>query len=50
MALSLTVFEQVRERAGYACEYCGVTESEARGLLTIDHYRPKSCIDRRDSP
>jgi hypothetical protein len=42
MSVPATVFELVRERAGYACEYCGVTEDDTRGLLTIDHYRPQS--------
>lgn len=30
----------VRERAGFACEYCGVAETEVGSELTIDHYRP----------
>src|SRR5262249_41233459 len=25
-----------------ACEYCGVTETDCGGPLTIDHYRPQS--------
>jgi hypothetical protein len=33
----------VRERAGYACEYCGVHENEVGGTLTVDHHRPKFC-------
>ena len=33
---------QVRLRANYACEFCGVTETDAGGQLTIDHYQPKS--------
>lgn len=32
--------EPVRERAGFACEYCGVTETDAGGLLTLDHFQP----------
>lgn len=32
----------VRERAGFACEYCGVTEQNAGGELTIDHFQPQS--------
>ncbi len=32
---------QVRQRASFACEYCGVTETDAGGELTIDHYRPQ---------
>lgn len=30
----------VRQRAGFACEYCGVDESDSGGELTIDHYQP----------
>lgn len=33
---------QVRSRANFACEFCGVTEASAGGQLTIDHFRPKS--------
>jgi hypothetical protein len=29
--LAATIVQQVRERAGRACEYCGVTESDAGG-------------------
>jgi hypothetical protein len=32
----------VRERAGFACEYCGVSEADTGGELTIDHYRPQA--------
>ncbi|HXG82838.1 MAG TPA: HNH endonuclease signature motif containing protein [Pyrinomonadaceae bacterium] len=31
-----------RRRADYACEYCGVSEQNAGGELTIDHFRPQS--------
>jgi len=30
----------VRERAQFACEYCGVAEIDTGGELTIDHYQP----------
>ena len=33
---------QVRQRAAFACEYCGVNETDTGGLLTIDHFHPKS--------
>jgi len=33
---------QVRERANFSCEYCGVSESDVGSQLTIDHYQPKS--------
>lgn len=32
----------VRQRAALACEYCGVTENDTAGELTIDHYHPQS--------
>ncbi len=32
--------EALRVRAGYACEYCGITENLAGGLLTEDHILP----------
>lgn len=32
----------VRERAQFACEFCGVTEDDAGGMLTIDHFQPKT--------
>jgi hypothetical protein len=34
--------EEVRLRAKYACEYCGVTEIDSAGQLTVDHYQPRS--------
>lgn len=34
--------EFVRTRAGQACEYCGVTETDCGGLLTVDHHRPQA--------
>src|SRR5438132_1033835 len=42
MSISPAVFEQVRERAGRVCEYCGVSEVDSGGLLTVDHYRPRA--------
>lgn len=33
--------EILRVQAGYACEFCGVTEADTGGLLTINHYRPR---------
>lgn len=32
----------VRARAHFACEYCGVQETDAGDLLTIDHFHPTS--------
>lgn len=34
--------EQVRELYGRQCGYCGVTEEEVGGELTIDHFVPAS--------
>lgn len=32
--------EQVRQRYDCCCGYCGVSEVDAGGTLTVDHYRP----------
>ncbi|MGC4043672.1 MAG: HNH endonuclease [Armatimonas sp.] len=40
MSISATDRTFVRQRARYACEYCGVTEVETGAELTIDHYHP----------
>jgi hypothetical protein len=42
MAVSIAAREAVRQRAGFACEYCGVREIDVGGLLTVDHFRPVS--------
>lgn len=34
--------EQVRERYGFRCGYCGVTETDTGSELTVDHFRPVS--------
>ena len=31
----------IRILYAFACGYCGVTETEVGGRLTIDHYQPK---------
>jgi HNH endonuclease len=41
MTLATELVEQVRRRASFACEYCGVTETDSGGALTVDHYHPK---------
>jgi hypothetical protein len=41
VTIAAALMEQVRTRAGFAYEYCGVTETDAGGLLTVDHCRPK---------
>ncbi|MCQ3937352.1 MAG: hypothetical protein DPW18_09925 [Chloroflexi bacterium] len=40
MMISAKTREQVRLRANYACEFCGVTETDTGGELTIDHFQP----------
>lgn len=42
MTVSREDAEFVRTRAGLACEYCGVTETDCGGGLTVDHQRPQS--------
>jgi hypothetical protein len=42
MTITAAMRLAVRRRAGYACEYCSVTESDAGGELTIDHTRPRA--------
>ena len=42
MTLPPELVEQVRRRANFACEYCGVTETDAGSLLTVDHFQPRS--------
>ena len=34
--------EAIRRRYQYACGYCGVTEVDVGGGLTVDHHRPRS--------
>lgn len=41
MTVSAELRETVRERARFACEYCGVAENDTGGLLTIDHFQPQ---------
>lgn len=42
MTIAGALRQQVRERAGYACEFCGVSEADTGGLLTVDHFRPRA--------
>lgn len=32
----------VRQRAQGACEFCGVTEADTGGALTVDHFQPRA--------
>jgi hypothetical protein len=43
MTIPTALGEQVRRRAQFACEYCGVTETDSGGPLTADHFRPRTC-------
>ena len=40
MAISPEVRLYVRQRAYFACEYCGVSETDTGSELTIDHFQP----------
>lgn len=40
MSIDADARQFVRSRAHFSCEYCGVSEVEAGGELTIDHYHP----------
>lgn len=40
MTLTAKIREQVRRRANFACEFCGVTETSVGGELTVDHFQP----------
>lgn len=42
MSLSDDLRDRVRVRSRFACEFCGVTETDVGGELTIDHFRPLS--------
>jgi hypothetical protein len=43
VSISEDIRQQVRERANFACEYCGVTETDTGGELTVDHFQPRVC-------
>lgn len=42
MTVPAVMWEQVRQRAGFTCEFCGVTETDTGGQLTVDHFQPKA--------
>ena len=42
MTITVDIREQVRQRANFACEFCGVTEIDTGGQLTIDHFQPRT--------
>jgi hypothetical protein len=43
MSIPVGLWEQVRRRANSACEYCGVSETDTGGELTVDHFQPRTC-------
>lgn len=42
MTISVETRFFVRERANFACEYCGVSKIDSGGELTLDHFQPKA--------
>jgi hypothetical protein len=42
MTVTADIREQVRQRAGFAGGFCGVTETDTGGELTIDHFQPRA--------
>jgi len=42
VSVSQSVRRRVRERAGFRCEYCEVSETGSGGELTVDHFQPQS--------
>lgn len=40
--ISAETREIVRRRANFSCEFCGITETDVGGELTVDHFQPKS--------
>ncbi len=42
MSISQAKRSEIRERAGFACEYCEISETDNGGELTVDHFKPVS--------
>jgi hypothetical protein len=42
MTIAPALLEEIRQRAGFACEYCGVLEADTGGELTVDHFQPRT--------
>jgi hypothetical protein len=40
VSVSSEIRQTVRVRARLSCEYCGVSEGDTGGELTVDHYQP----------
>src|SRR2546428_3955792 len=42
MTVPAATWEEARRRAAFSCEFCGVTETDTGGQLTVDHFQPKA--------
>ena len=42
MTISDEIRQQVRQRADFTCEFCGISETDTGGELTVDHFQPLS--------
>lgn len=42
MIISDELRQRVRQRANFACEFCGISETDTGGELTVDHFQPLS--------
>jgi hypothetical protein len=42
VSISKSLRQIIRKRANFRCEYCGVSETESGGELTLDHFQPIS--------
>lgn len=42
MTISSDMRRDVRRRADFACEFCGISETDGGGELTVDHFQPLS--------
>ncbi len=42
MSISPETRLSVRQRANFVCEFCGVSETDTAGELTVDHFHPKT--------
>ncbi len=42
MSISAEFRDRVRQRAQFACEFCGVSETDTAAQLTIDHFQPRT--------
>lgn len=42
MSISKSLRQKIRKRANFTCEYCGISETDTGGELTIDHFQPTS--------